>query len=391
MKTPPRVVRRLADDKGATDPILVIAGIAITLVLLVGGTFAVSGVIGSAHDVNAKSDLDRIATAQAAAKAEKGAFSPLNTGPGMGAEDLSLARNSVGFTPTAGNNTRSIVSANSWAAATKSATGHIFFRSSASTTPFEIDSNGSKFLGPWEDTGVRNYFNNPGADQASGTNFFWMSGDTKGTAEQAQVPVTWSESKYAASLTVTSASKTTPNKQAILQWNLFPSMEILVGRRNTMSVKVFSTQPFKIGDVGMWSSVGTTVHATNTSGGLVIPANTPTTVYVTFTSTNKNLIMEFPVSGLVDGQTIQTSTADEYIGDYDPNHKFLWAWMDKDPKTSVWQTWPHAEEGAIYGYREQTRALILEKPAGIQIPADMTWTQVALMLESVIEGVRSAG
>lgn len=390
MKTSPRVVRRLTDDKGATDPILVIAGIAITLVLLVGGTFAVSGVIGNAHDVNAKNDLDRIATAQSAVRAEKGTFSPLNTGPGMGTEDLSLAKNSIGFVPTAGNNTQSIVSANSWAAATKSATGRIFFRSSASTTPFEIDAKGSKILGPWEDTGVRNYFNNPGADKAGGTNFFWMSGDTKGTAQQAQVPVTWSESKYAASMTVTSASKTTPNKQAVLQWNLFPNMEILVGRRNTMSVKVFSTQPFKIGDVGMWSSAGTTVHATNTAGGLTIPANTPTTVYVTFTSTNKNLIMDFPVSGLVDGQTIQTSTADEYLGDYDPNHKFLWAWMDKDPRTSVWQTWPQAEEAAIYGFREQTRALILEQPAGIQIPADMTWTQVALMLERVIEGVRSA-
>lgn len=56
-------LRDLRSEKGATDPVLIIAGIAITLILLVGGTFAVSGFINNAKNLNAKSDMDRISTA----------------------------------------------------------------------------------------------------------------------------------------------------------------------------------------------------------------------------------------------------------------------------------------------------------------------------------------
>lgn len=60
---------RLREDRAATDPILIIAGIAITLILLVGGSFAVSGFMNNARNLNVQSDLDRIAVAMQASEA----------------------------------------------------------------------------------------------------------------------------------------------------------------------------------------------------------------------------------------------------------------------------------------------------------------------------------
>lgn len=56
-------------DQGATDPLLVIAAIAVSLVLLVGGSFAVAGVLDNGRDLNARTDLDKVATAESAAVA----------------------------------------------------------------------------------------------------------------------------------------------------------------------------------------------------------------------------------------------------------------------------------------------------------------------------------
>lgn len=65
-------LRALREERGATDPVLIIAGIAITLILIVGGTFAMSGFMTNAQNLNATSDLDRIATAQAQVAAMRG-------------------------------------------------------------------------------------------------------------------------------------------------------------------------------------------------------------------------------------------------------------------------------------------------------------------------------
>lgn len=56
-------LRALRSEHGATDPILIIAGIAITLILLVGGSFAVAGFMNNARNMNAKSDIERISIA----------------------------------------------------------------------------------------------------------------------------------------------------------------------------------------------------------------------------------------------------------------------------------------------------------------------------------------
>ena len=64
------VRRFFRSDRAATDPILVIAAIAVSLTLLVGGSFTVAALIGNAQDLNAQKDLGNIVTAQAAREAD---------------------------------------------------------------------------------------------------------------------------------------------------------------------------------------------------------------------------------------------------------------------------------------------------------------------------------
>lgn len=77
--------RFLRHDRAATDPILVIAAIAVSLVLLVGGSFAVAGVLNNTRDLNAKADLDRVATAENAATAESTGTAAWKGTPGASA------------------------------------------------------------------------------------------------------------------------------------------------------------------------------------------------------------------------------------------------------------------------------------------------------------------
>lgn len=89
--------RFIKDDRGATDPVVIIAGIAITLILLVGGRFAVAGFMNNARDLNAKGDLDRVATAQTAAMAASDAYQPSAAGPRImsGKANKSMAKGAI--------------------------------------------------------------------------------------------------------------------------------------------------------------------------------------------------------------------------------------------------------------------------------------------------------
>jgi len=138
-----RDLHRLREERGATDPILIIAGIAITLILLVGGSFAISGFIANANNLNAKGDLDRIATAQAAFLAENDRYAGLGTKAADGTSYtnasglFALKNSSLGFTPTAGNQFRLFASDSGWVAITKSASGTKYVRTSLSTAVTE--------------------------------------------------------------------------------------------------------------------------------------------------------------------------------------------------------------------------------------------------------------
>lgn len=140
-------LRALRSERGATDPILIIAGIAITLILLVGGTFAISGFINNARDLNAKGDLDRIAVAQAAYMAENGDFLTYRSNIRVGTPDTRMEGTSLGFVPTEGSplivaKWGSVGAKNArWAAMTKSASGEVFVRLSASTQAYPLGSS----------------------------------------------------------------------------------------------------------------------------------------------------------------------------------------------------------------------------------------------------------
>lgn len=134
----PRLLRR---DRGATDPVLVIAGIAITLILLVGGTFAVSGLIRSAQDTNAKQDLDRVVSAQAAVMTAKETYMPTAVGPKVLSSKVNkaLLTQQLGIEPGQQNTLVVAASGTGWAAMAQSASGATFLRTSTSTDIVEVD------------------------------------------------------------------------------------------------------------------------------------------------------------------------------------------------------------------------------------------------------------
>lgn len=149
---------RSDSERGATDPILVIAAIAVSLVLLVGGSFAVSGIITNGHNLNAKSDLDKVAVAEASQYAETDSFVAYRQG-GTAAQ-VGLESASVGFSPTEGGQLAVLVSpaANAagtavvaaqtewgWAAVSKSSaqSGQRYVRTSMSQAITEVDASGA--------------------------------------------------------------------------------------------------------------------------------------------------------------------------------------------------------------------------------------------------------
>jgi hypothetical protein len=129
---------RLREERGATDPILIIAGIAITLILLVGGSFAISGFIANANNLNAKGDLDRIATAQAAYMVQKDGYGALAYGPNVSSPNTQLQDAALGFEPSQGTSAIVRTSPAGWVAVTKSASGTVYLRTSQSGDTVEV-------------------------------------------------------------------------------------------------------------------------------------------------------------------------------------------------------------------------------------------------------------
>lgn len=147
-------MRPLRRDDGSTDPILLIAGIAITLILLIGGSFGISGIITNSQDTNAKMDLDRVNTAQAAIMAASDQYLPSALGPRVlpAKQDDSLAEAEVGFVPSDGSTMVISVGRSGWAAMTDSASGKTFLRTSTSPSTVEVDV--SNVRASFELTGV---------------------------------------------------------------------------------------------------------------------------------------------------------------------------------------------------------------------------------------------
>ncbi len=136
-----RVMRRFRRERGATEPVLIIAGIALTLILLVGGTFAVTGLVRSAQDINAKQDLDRVVSAQAAVMTAKETYLPTAVGPKVLSSKVNkaLLTEQLGIEPGDQNTLVVAASGNGWAAMAQSASGATFLRTSTSTDIVEVD------------------------------------------------------------------------------------------------------------------------------------------------------------------------------------------------------------------------------------------------------------
>jgi hypothetical protein len=135
----------LRSERGATDPILVIAAIAVSLVLLVGGSFAVSGIIANGHNLNAKADLDKLAVSETAYYANHDGYSVYTVA------DTTLEDSSVGFKPTDGGQLYvKLIAPNAtytngaWAAISKSAAspaGPYFIRTSERNASAELNAD----------------------------------------------------------------------------------------------------------------------------------------------------------------------------------------------------------------------------------------------------------
>ena len=125
----------LRQERGATDPILVVAAMAVTLVLLVGGSFLISGIITNGQNLNAKSDLDKIAVAQAASFAEGDG---VETGTTNAAGDR-LSDTSIGFNVTEGGSLNVVlVGGQGWRAASGSVSGAAYIKTSENNKVVEV-------------------------------------------------------------------------------------------------------------------------------------------------------------------------------------------------------------------------------------------------------------
>jgi len=119
-------------DRGATDPILVLAAVAVSLVLLVGGSFAVGALRANADALNAKKDLVSIGVAEASWVGANGTYTGTLT-------DLAdPAKNSVGFSVTSGTTPQLVVGTNCYGAVATSKSGVNFWVASTQQTPTNI-------------------------------------------------------------------------------------------------------------------------------------------------------------------------------------------------------------------------------------------------------------
>lgn len=130
----------LRRDRGASDPLLIIAGIAISLTLLIGGSFAVVDFMRNTQDRSARDDLARIATSQAAYHSENDRYADLAVGPDIpkAKQDTELIDGKVGYKNQ--NNANIVVTANKggWTAVTQSRSGKVFVRSSFDRKTYEV-------------------------------------------------------------------------------------------------------------------------------------------------------------------------------------------------------------------------------------------------------------
>ncbi|MGW8431727.1 hypothetical protein ACWGJ9_11590 [Curtobacterium citreum] len=122
--------RFFRSERAATDPILVIAAIAVSLVLLVGGSFGVSAMIASAKNTNAQKDLVAVGLAEEALRADGTPYVGYDS-----VSATSLERTTIGFARSAGTYVTTATCPTGWVAAARAATGKVYVATSTHPQP----------------------------------------------------------------------------------------------------------------------------------------------------------------------------------------------------------------------------------------------------------------
>jgi hypothetical protein len=387
-------IARLREERGATDPILIIAGIAITLILLVGGSFAISGFIANANDLNAKGDLDRVATAQAAYLASNDRYGALAVGPNVAAQNTELQNSAIGFTPTAGNSTVVRTSADGWVAATKSASGKVFVRTSESAKTFEMNGE----MGPdpdgytaWTET-RRNLIRNPSFEND-------LSGVSYNRVTGARVAAGAASGDYSLALTRTADANTDAYADIISSVeggrggtganSLKPSTTYTITATYTLDAPFTSIAAGAT--TGLEQKVSLFVHLNGTQVGLFQGVNTAGTRTLTGAFTTPAAFTGYNTIRLYGGDTAGSPSRIKWdsVGLFEGTQG---AYMDGSSTGSATERsrWTGAENSST-SVRE-TRSLLpgagqvwlpSAKPADLNLPAGISWDDVSADLRDV--------
>ena len=135
---------RLRGDRGATDPMLAIGSVVLTLILVLGGTFLITNMVTSGRNLNATTDLDKIAVAESGYFTSNDTFVAYGSF-GVNAPSAPLEDSSIGFRPTADSAVVAVVAGLAgtaeWAAASESAANGnpIFIRTTESNKTVKLE------------------------------------------------------------------------------------------------------------------------------------------------------------------------------------------------------------------------------------------------------------
>ena len=362
---------RLREERGATDPILIIAGIAITLILLVGGSFAISGFIANAHDLNAQGDLERIATAQSAYLAQNDGFGALRVGTNVGAQNTQLQQGALGFTPTDGNSTIVRTAPAGWTAITKSGSGTIYMRSSLSSDAFQ--AGGGMVTDPagysaWA-TSRTNLMVNPLGSTSTGVSGY-------GTANGASISFDTATRGARVSTPVSSTADSGINIAGAVNYTPKASTFTV-----SMDVTGVTDGSWRLSSQGTWSSAVVASPYVSVAAGetkrvsLTFSTNTGGRGALYLLRQNQAVASSAIVSNVL---FEETNAARDFFDGSTPGSEL------------VRNRWTGASDGSISVLETRTIAAGTEQvwspgnqPSGFTLPTGITWAQVAADIQDV--------
>ncbi len=369
---------RATEDRGAADPILVVASVAVSAILLVGGTLAVAGFISFANNNAAQGDLDRLSQAQSSFFSENDRYGSFAMGPDIDDTNTELADASQSYMSSEGVNVKVRSSAGGWVAVAGSKSGEVYLRTSDSPKNHQLAPSATT---PQYGTPVevdRNYFRNSGTTRTTDLQAPTVSSAAvTGTAIGA---ASWSPSGSSFRTTL-SAVGTQPSRQVAMQTRIFNSFESagvpMVGETVTMTAQLRSSQPFALHSIVPVSTAGATRAPIAATLPQTVPANTTVFAYITFMMTAEDYgsasRVNFFVGNMAVGQTIEMSAIDLYRGPYDS----MRTWFSGSSPADGSMTHAWSGTSGLSASIRYKRPILLAQPAGVTFPSGITWADVA--------------